>query len=122
MASLGPIVPILRIFDEQKAKEFYVGFLGFEIEFEHRFGENFPLYMGVVRSGCALHLSEHYGDASPGAHVGVQTDNIDELVGELAQKDYRYAKPGKPETTAWGDRQLTVTDPFSNRLTFVQRV
>ena len=27
--TLGPITPILRIFDEAKAREFYVGFLGF---------------------------------------------------------------------------------------------
>jgi hypothetical protein len=30
--SLGKITPILRIFDEAKAKEFYVGFLGFTVD------------------------------------------------------------------------------------------
>jgi uncharacterized glyoxalase superfamily protein PhnB len=122
MASVGPVVPILRIFDERKARDFYLEFLGFKINFEHRFGENFPLYIGISRADCHLHLSEHYGDASPGAHLRIHTDNIDELARELTRTDYRYAKPGKPETTPWGDRQLTVTDPFSNRLTFVQRV
>lgn len=29
--SFGKTTPILRIFDEHKAKEFYVGFLGFTI-------------------------------------------------------------------------------------------
>lgn len=57
--------PILRIFDESKAKEFYLGFLGFQLDFEHRFGDNFPLYMQVSRAGLVLHLSEHHGDASP---------------------------------------------------------
>jgi extradiol dioxygenase family protein len=37
-------VPILRVFDVAKAKEFYLDYLG-----------------------CVLHLSEHYGDVTPGA-------------------------------------------------------
>jgi hypothetical protein len=32
---LEPAVPILRIFEEEKAKEFYLGFLGFQIDWEH---------------------------------------------------------------------------------------
>jgi hypothetical protein len=35
--TLGKITPILRIFDEAKAKGFYVDFLGFKIDWEHRF-------------------------------------------------------------------------------------
>ena len=31
------ITPILRIFDEAKAKEFYVDFLGFSVDWEHRY-------------------------------------------------------------------------------------
>jgi len=30
-------IPTLRIFDSAKAREFYVGFLGFKVDFEHRF-------------------------------------------------------------------------------------
>ena len=44
------IIPILRIFDEAKACEFYIDFLGFMIDFEHRFGDDFPLYMQVSLS------------------------------------------------------------------------
>jgi hypothetical protein len=67
--SFGPTTPVLRIFDEVRAKEFYVGFLGFEVDWEHRFGENLPLYMQVSKDGCVIHLSEHHGDCSPGAQV-----------------------------------------------------
>src|ERR1700720_2445823 len=42
--------PILRIFDESKAKEFYLGFLGFKLDWEHRLGDNFPLYAQISRS------------------------------------------------------------------------
>src|SRR3546814_734157 len=61
--------PILRIFDEAKAREFYFGYLGFTADWEHRFGENFPLYMQVSRAGLTLHLSEHHGDEIGRAHV-----------------------------------------------------
>ena len=44
-------IPILRIFSVEKAKEFYVDFLGFKIDWEHRFGDNFPLYAQVSRLG-----------------------------------------------------------------------
>jgi hypothetical protein len=46
---MNSLTPILRIFDEAKAREFYVEFLGFKIDWEHRFGENSPLYMQVSR-------------------------------------------------------------------------
>ncbi len=38
-------IPILRIFDYQKAIEFYVDWLGFTIEWEHVFEEGMPKYM-----------------------------------------------------------------------------
>jgi Glyoxalase superfamily protein len=69
-------IPILRIFSVEKAKEFYVDFLGFTIDREHRFGDNFPLYAEISRSGLKLHLSEHHGDASPGLH-GVHSNARD---------------------------------------------
>ena len=34
---LGVVTPILRIFDEAKAREFYVDFLGFTVDYERRF-------------------------------------------------------------------------------------
>ena len=41
------IATLIRIFDENKAKEFYVEFLGFNIDFEHRDSDDAPLYMQV---------------------------------------------------------------------------
>jgi len=48
-------IPILRIFSVEKAKEFYVDYLGFSIEFEHHFDENTPAYLQVSRAGLVLH-------------------------------------------------------------------
>lgn len=42
------VIPILRIFDEAKAREFYIDWLGFSVDWEHRFNSNTPLiYAGI---------------------------------------------------------------------------
>ena len=114
---LGSGIPILRIFDLEKAREFYLGFLGFTMDWEHRFGPNFPIYMQVSRSGLTLHLSEHHGDASPGSTVFVRIKGVDALRAELIGKDYAYSKPSIDED-APGGRTLQVPDPFGNRIRF----
>lgn len=120
MPKLGTVTPILRIFDIAKAREFYVGFLGFEVRFEHRLGDNAPLYMGIARDGCELHLSEHHGDGSPGANIRVEVVGIVALHGELGARNYRFNRPGL-EMTPWETKEVTVIDPFGNRLTFFEK-
>lgn len=115
---LSAAIPIVRIFSEEKAKEFYVDFLGFKIDWEHRFEADFPLYAQVTRSGMTLHLSEHHGDATPGSAVFIPVEDIDALHQELQAKKYKYAKP-EIETVGWG-RLLQVMDPFGNRLRFCE--
>ena len=115
----GTVTPIFRMFDIDKAREFYLDYLGFEVVFEHRFGDNFPLYMGLERSGFKLHLSEHHGDATPGSCVRVETTDLAAFHAELTAKDYRYAKPGL-ERQPWGCREFNVTDPFRNRIVFFE--
>ena len=83
---LEDAIPILRIFSVEKAKEFYLDFLGFKTDWEHRFGDNFPLYTQVSRSGLRLHLSEHHGDASPGSTVFVWMRGIADFHRELVAK------------------------------------
>ena len=117
--SFGRTTPILRIFDEAKAREFYVDFLGFTVDWEHRFEPGLPLYMQVSREGCVLHLSEHHGDASPGSALRIETGDLDALHAELTAKRYKYARPGI-EDMPWG-RDMSIKDPFGNRLTFWAR-
>ena len=112
------VSPILRIFDVGKAREFYLDYLGFRWDWEHPFGADFPLYAQVSRAGLILHLSEHHGDASPGAAVFVITEGVRVFEQELAAKDYAYARPAVEEQ-AWG-LVMTVTDPFSNRIRFCE--
>jgi catechol 2,3-dioxygenase-like lactoylglutathione lyase family enzyme len=114
----GAVTPILRMFDIAKAREFYVGFLGFAVDFEHRFEPDLPLYLQVSRGECRLHLSEHHGDCAPGAGIRIAIEGIDAFHAELSSKQYGYARPGI-ESTPWGAREMRVTDPFANRLIFV---
>lgn len=44
-------------------------YLGCTVDWEHRFDDLAPLYMQVSRGSLVLHLSEHYGDGTPGAVV-----------------------------------------------------
>lgn len=109
---LDPAIPILRIYDIAKAKEFYVDFLGFKVDWEHRFDDDAPLYMQVSRSGVRLHLSEHYGDGTPGSAVYIRGMSIAALSAELAAKQARFARPCPT------DKEPTITDPFGNMLRF----
>jgi catechol 2,3-dioxygenase-like lactoylglutathione lyase family enzyme len=112
-------VPVLRSFDEAKAREFYVGFLGFTVDWEHRFEPGTPLYMQVSRAGIVFHISEHHGDGSPGAHVRVIVKGVRELHAELIAKRYKNNRPGL-ENPPWGGTEMTVIDPVNNRITFAE--
>jgi hypothetical protein len=111
------VIPVLRMFDERKAREFYVDYLGFSVAFENRFHENAPLFMGVSRGEVMLFLSEHHGDGAPGAHICIEMRGVREYHAELAAKNYRYMNPGIVERD-WGTRELLVYDPFNNQIAF----
>lgn len=115
------VVPILRIFDVAKADEFYLGFLGFSVDWDHRFDANAPLYRQISRGDLVLHLSEHHGDGSPGARFRVMMQGVEALHRELSAKGYRYMRPGL-ETTAWKTLETAVIDPFGNLIRFCQPV
>ena len=57
--------PVLRMFDIHKARELYLDFLGFKLDFEHRFEPDLPLDMGISLGSAVLHLSEHLAIARP---------------------------------------------------------
>ncbi|MBN9022572.1 MAG: VOC family protein [Rhizobiales bacterium] len=111
------IVPVLRIFSEEKAREFYCGYLGFKLDWEHRFEADAPLYMQVSRGGMVLHLSEHHGDGSPGAVIFVDMTGLDAFHREITARDYRYLRPEIGDAP-WNARLMQLTDPFGNRLRF----
>lgn len=114
-------IPILRIFDVAKAKEFYTGYLGFHVDWEHRFQDAAPVYMRVSRGGLVLHLSEHYGDGTPGSAIYVQMEGVEEFHRELTARNYGYLRPGLGKTP-WNTLALDILDPFGNMIRFNEPV
>jgi glycerol-1-phosphate dehydrogenase [NAD(P)+] len=114
------IIPILRIFDEEKAKDFYLKFLELQLDWEHRFEEGMPLYMQISDGeGIMIHLSEHHGDCSPGAAIRIGVKDVRQLNARLLNKAYKYARPGVQETP-WNSLEMCIQDPFGNRVIFYQ--
>lgn len=119
-AELKSSTPILRIFNEAKAKEFYQDYLGFHCDWEHRYEPDMPLYSQISKGQCIIHLTEHYGDCSPGSALRIEVRNIKSLYAELSEKNYKYARPGLDRN--FGCDEIVLTDPFGNRLTFYERI
>jgi catechol 2,3-dioxygenase-like lactoylglutathione lyase family enzyme len=117
------VKPILRIFDHAKTIEFYVDWLGFTIDWEHRFGPDAPVYLQISLGDVVLHLSEHHGDGTPGTRVFIDDYRGLRAFHEgLIAKKYKYNRPGinKPFYDE-GALEMTVDDPFGNKLIFVER-
>lgn len=110
------VIPILRTFPGEQARRFYVDFLGFTVDWDHRFGEGMPMYQQVSREGCVLHLSEHHGDATPGSAVRIEISDVRRLQRELAESPVYPLRIGL-DSESWGD-DLAVPDPFGNRIIF----
>ena len=115
------VVPILRIFDLAKADEFYLEYLGFKVDWDHRFDDDAPLYRQISRGDLVLHLSEHHGDGSPGVRLRVTMRGVAAFREELAAKKYRYMRPGL-ETTPWKTLETGVIDPFGNAIRFCEPI
>lgn len=92
---------VTRIFDEQKAKDLYLGYLGMKLDWAHRFAPAGPRYMQVSKASFTLHFSEHSGDASPESKVLVHVSSIPALFDALQAREYPYCKPSM-EAASWG--------------------
>jgi len=104
------LIPIFRVGDAERAAQWYAR-LGFEIEGRHRFAPNLPLYLFLRRGSVQIHLSEHTGDARPGALVYFWLTDIDWVAAE-----FRAEVVEQP----WA-RQVDLKDPDGNRLRIGER-
>lgn len=111
-------VPILRIFSEPLAREFYLDFLGFKQRWEHRFEPGLPLYTEIARDDLVLHLSEHYGDGTPGSAVFLPMQGIRQWQQSLLARQAAFCRPGV-QNQPWG-LTMDMVDPFGNQLRFCE--
>lgn len=120
-ALLGAPVPVLRIHDQEIARHFYLEYLAFDVEWEHRFANDMPLYLRVRRDSTTLDLSEHHGDGTPGTVAWVPVGDLAALHRELHQRGHPRLNPGI-DRDAPGGPTMEITDPFGNVLRFCQTV
>ena len=113
-------IPTFRILDYAKAIEFYIDGLGFDIDWEHRFGSDEPVYMQISKNGLVLHLSENKRFQT-GVVVFVESKELNALHTELVNNGVGL-KPSKPEKTNWQTLQMEIEDPFGNLLRFNESV
>jgi catechol 2,3-dioxygenase-like lactoylglutathione lyase family enzyme len=118
-------IPVLRIFDVDQARRFYVDFLGCTLDFGGPAdGVSGPFYGQVTRGTSTFHLTETQYVASPGATVGISITGIDDLHHELNERRTSVEVWGPaiwvpfPEEMPWGVRLMTISDPFGNHLRF----
>ena len=114
-------IPVLRMFDESAAKAFYVDYLGYNIDWEHRFNEDSssPLYMQVSQGDSIIHLNGHATEETPAAEVRIPVAGLDEYCEYLRAKDDTHSKPSVVDPRYEGrNTDMNIYDPFENYLVF----
>jgi hypothetical protein len=111
------VIPALRITDYQRSKEYYINDLAFALEWEHRFGPTFPVFMSVSRDGMQLYLTEHAGDCQVGGLVHFIVDDVDAWYREFVGRGLRAMEEPNDDL---GFRNMTFTDPDGNQLRFME--
>ena len=114
------VVPALRITDYERATTFYLEQLGFTIDWEHRFGPNFPVFVQISRDGMEIYLTEHRGDCEPGGLVHLYVADVDAWFNELCAKGAPVTNP--PNEDLPGLRMMSVSDPDGNELRIATRL
>ena len=101
----GNTMPILRSFDESKAKKFYIDFLEFNLDWEHRFKEGLPPYIcrSLKMGVCYIFQSITEIVVLVGAAIRIETDELEHYHQLLMDKEYKNARPGIQEMP-WGGK------------------
>jgi catechol 2,3-dioxygenase-like lactoylglutathione lyase family enzyme len=114
------VMPTLRMTSYEQSKAFYVDGLGFQIDWEHRFKPDFPVFMQVSREGLAFFLSEHTGDCPVGGLVHLYVPDVDAWYAEFQSKGVQVKEP--PNQSLQGLRDMTIEDPDGNKLRICTRL
>ena len=115
-------IPILRFFDAAPAKEFYIGWLGFNIDWEHspvNTGVEYdtPDYTGISKDTIEIHRSEYYRNETPGSKAFIACSEIEKHFADLQSGSNKYYRPGFIKTFN-GSVCIEVGDLSGNRLSF----
>jgi catechol 2,3-dioxygenase-like lactoylglutathione lyase family enzyme len=108
------VMPTLRITEYLRSKAFYVDGLGFQIDWEHRFKPDLPVFMQVSRDGLAFFLTEHTGDCPVGGLIHIYVSNVDVWFAEFRSRGVPVKEA--PNESLQGLRSMTIVDPDGNKL------
>lgn len=97
--------PVLRITDLDRALVWWAR-LGFVEEFRHQFEPGLPWYVGIIREGSLVHLSQHTGDAAGPTLIYLWVEDVDAVAAEfgVTVQDMPWA------------RDCEIVDPDGNRI------
>ena len=110
------VIPQVRITDAGRSLAFYVDGLGFAVDWEHRFEPGLPLFVQLTRERQTIFLTQHSGDCQVGGAVYFKVPDVDACCRDFRARG--IVSTQGPEDTAWGTREMVVTDPDGNRLRF----
>jgi hypothetical protein len=120
--AIGSSIPVVRMLYEAKAKAFYVDFLGFEIEWVHRFSDTAPLYMQIRLGDSVIHLNGHAEEDAPITEVRIPVRGIDAFCEHLRAKLMSGPKPSLVDPRYEGEgTDMNIYDPSGNLLVFWRR-
>lgn len=112
-------IPVLRMFDEAKAKAFYLDYLGFEVDWECRFTPTAPLYMQIRLGDALIHLNGHAKEDAPVSQVKIPVLGLANYCQYLIAKGAHYPKPSLVDPRYQGrNTDMNIDDPFGNELVF----
>lgn len=116
---IGAAIPVLRMLDEEKARSFYLDYLGFQIDWECRFTPDAPVYMQVRLGTALIHLNGHAEDDAPITQVNIQVLGLDNYCEHLIAKGANYPTPCVEDPRYVGrNTDMNIDDPFGNELVF----
>ena len=112
-------IPVLRMFDEARAKAFYLDYLGFEVDWESRFTPTAPLYMQIHLGDAIIHLNGHAEEDAPISEVNIPVLGLQNYCEYLIAKDADYPTPSVEDPRYQGrNTDMNIYDPFDNYLVF----
>ena len=122
---VGSSIPVLRMFDEVKARAFYLEFLGYEVDWEHCFepDENeSPLYMQISQGASVLHLNGYATEETPEVEVRIPVLGIEAYCALLSERASGSEKPEVVDPRYEGkNTDMNICAPAGNQLVFWAR-
>jgi len=116
-------IPVLPMLDEAKGRAFYVDYLGYEVDWEHRFGEDAssPLYMEIRLGDSVIHLNGHAELGAPVCEVRIPVRDFKGYCECLALRaEGTGFEPPEIVDPRYEGRltDMNIVDPFGNHLVF----